>query len=173
MKTRTKALIGIGIGAAIGLGSMALIQPTFAHGDHQRFEGSRHGAHGHFGKARRMMRIFDKFDTNKDGVVTQEEIDKARADQLKRFDKDGDGKLSLKEYEALWLDAMRERMVDRFQRLDRDGDASVTLEEFVAPTRHLVFWMDRDDDGKVRMDELRRDRWKHHEKRHDEDNDRR
>ena len=52
-------------------------------------------------------------------------------DRLAEFDADNDGSLTLEEYQALWLDAMRERMVDRFQAHDDDGDAIVTVEEFV------------------------------------------
>ena len=169
MKTLTKSLIAAGVAA--GIGGLALIPSTFAHGEDRGF-GPRFGEHRPFGMMHRGMRLFELFDANKDGIVTQDEIDKVRSDRLKRFDTNGDGKLSLKEYEALWLDAMHERMVDRFQRLDRDGDAAVTLEEFVAPTKHLVMWIDTDDDGKVTMKELIRmrhfrdrdghDDWHHH-----------
>lgn len=170
MKTGTKIFIAIGV--AIGLGSITLIHPTFAHGE-KRFHGPMQGAHGQFGEHRRAMRMFDEFDANKDGNVTQDEVDRTRSERHTRFDKDSDGKLNLKEYEALWIDAMRERMVNRFQRLDRDGDATVTMEEFAAPTRRIVFWMDSDEDGTVRLDELRKDRRRHHKERHDRDNDRR
>ena len=63
------------------------------------------------------------------------------------FEQFRNGSLSLGEFEALWLDFMRERMVDRFQDLDADGDAAVTLEEYREPFDSLVERMDRDGDG--------------------------
>ena len=73
-----------------------------------------------------------------------------------RFDTDKDGTLTLQEYQALWFDAMRSRMVDRFQSLDDDGDAVVTNEEFLTPFGNVVNRRDRDDNGKLTRDELRR-----------------
>jgi hypothetical protein len=52
-------------------------------------------------------------------------VDAVRAERFAQFDEDGDDVLDLQEYEALWLDAMRTRMVRAFQRLDIDGDAQV------------------------------------------------
>ena len=48
---------------------------------------------------------------------------------MKQFDADGDGTLSLAEFEALHSALMRESMVDRFQHLDADGDGKVIAEE--------------------------------------------
>jgi len=153
MNTLGKSLIVAGIAA--GIGGLYLISPGFAHGDNAGYA-PKFGDHGRHGRGHGAMRFFEHFDANKDGAVTQAEIDQTRADRLKRFDTDGDGKLSLKEYEALWLDFMRERMVGRFQRLDRDGDATVTLQEFTDRTKNIVMWMDTDDDGKVTVQELKR-----------------
>ena len=49
--------------------------------------------------------------------------------------------------EALWLAAMREKMVDRFQDLDADGNAVVTTEEFKKPYANMVRHMDKNGDG--------------------------
>jgi hypothetical protein len=62
----------------------------------------------------------------------------------------------LQEYQVLWLDAMRNRMVDRFQSLDDDGDAAVTSEEFLAPFGKVVSRRDRDDNGELTRDEMRK-----------------
>jgi Ca2+-binding EF-hand superfamily protein len=87
---------------------------------------------------------------------SQEEIDQGRANQLKKFDKDGDGTLNLAEYEALWLDAKRERMVDRFQGHDADGDGKVTAEEFGERFADMVKFMDSNDDGVLDESDMRR-----------------
>ena len=96
------------------------------------------------------------FDANEDGKLSQEEIDQGRANQLKKFDKNGDGTLNLAEYEALWLDAKRERMVDRFQGHDADGDGKVTTEEFGKRFANMVKYMDSNDDGVLDETDMRR-----------------
>ncbi len=127
--------------------------------------GEQHGMRGHHGEGHagrggqvRMMELIEIYDADGDGAVSQDEIDQGRADRLRQFDADGDGQLSLDEYQALWLDAMRERMVDRFQAHDDDGDGLVTVEEFGDRTSHMVMMRDRNEDGVLNMDDLRRGR---------------
>ena len=100
--------------------------------------------------------LLNAFDTNKDGTLTQDEINTARAERLKAFDKNGDGKLSLEEYAALWLDAMHLDMVRQFQRHDTSGDAQVTVEEFDAQYKDAVKRLDANGDGKLNADDTRR-----------------
>ncbi len=102
----------------------------------------------------RAVRMMETYDADKDGRVTQEEVDAFRADRLAKFDADGDGALSLAEYQALWLDAMRDRMVDRFQRHDDDGDGRITADEFSSDTRGMVAMGDRDGDGVLSYGDL-------------------
>ncbi len=147
MKTRTKIVIAAAV--IVGITGLALIPHTMANGA-KKYLGARFAEMGHHGPD-----LFERFDTDKDGSVTQSEIDKARTDLMARFDANQDGKLSLKEYEGLWLEMIRERMVDRFQRLDRDGDAVVTTDEFTKPTGNIVGWVDSDGDGKVTQQELK------------------
>lgn len=108
--------------------------------------------HGRGGPA---TRLFETFDTNQDGRLTQDEINAARQGQLNRFDADKNGQLSLAEYQALWADAMRERMVRNFQAHDRDGDGNVTVEEFQRRFNDLVSEHDQNGDGAITRDELR------------------
>ena len=107
------------------------------------------GRGGHGMRGRGMMRMFENFDTNGDGALTQEEIDAFRAGRFAAFDGNGDKVLTLDEYQALWLDAVRERMVDRFQHLDADGDGKVTGDEFKRPFARMVAHADRNEDGKL------------------------
>jgi len=140
--TRTsKLLMTTGIAA---LAATVLAGVTLADG--------RHHGRGHQGGAW----LFERFDVNEDGRITQVEIDEVRQGRLEEFDADGDGNLSLEEYQALWLDAMRERMVDRFQAHDDDGDGLVTAAEFGEPFDRIVSRFDVNDDGELTRDELRR-----------------
>ncbi len=100
--------------------------------------------------------LIERFDTDRDGKLTQAEIDQARSDRLARFDTDGDGRLSLKEFEALWLDHMRERMVDSFQYLDNDGDGALTNQEYLDPFASIVAYKDKNNDGALELGELSR-----------------
>ena len=109
----------------------------------------------HGGQGGRGMSLLDTFDTNKDGRVTQEEVNAYRQQQLSRYDRDGNGQLSLEEYQALWMDAMRERMVRQFQAHDRDGNGAVTVEEFQDRYADLVRDRDTNNDGALTADELR------------------
>jgi len=115
--------------------------------------GGRHMGGSGFGGGMHGMIL--GFDANEDGKLTQEEIDTGRANQLKKFDKDGDGMLTLGEYEALWIDAMRERMVDRFQGHDDDGDGKVTAEEFGERFADMVKFMDTNGDGILDESDMR------------------
>ncbi len=107
------------------------------------------GQHGGFAEG-----LFETFDTNHDGKLTQAEIDQVRQDRFAAFDKNGDGMLSLEEYQALWLDAMHRAMVRSFQALDVNGDAEVTQEEFTVRFSHVVDRLDANGDGQVTEDEL-------------------
>jgi Ca2+-binding EF-hand superfamily protein len=142
---------------AVALGAAILAGATLADG--------RHHGHGYHG-----ARLFDSFDANGDGRLTQAEIVEVRQSRLEEFDADGDGSLTLEEYQALWLDAMRERMVDRFQAHDDDGDGLVTVEEFSEPFDRMVTRLDQNGDGELTMDEVRR-RHRDHDRASDRDRD--
>ena len=167
MKTRTKVIIATSLIALMA--GITIVGTSFADrreyrsdAGPMRFE-ERHGRwfdrgrhHGHHGWQRRGEHLFDSFDSNSDGKLTQAEVDQTRRDRFAQFDTDKDGKLTLQEYQALWLDAMRRHLVDRFQGLDDDGDAAVTVEEFVAPLSKVVNRLDRNNDSEITRDEFRR-----------------
>jgi len=146
--------------AVAGLGLAGLAAVSLADGDgHSRWrmhDGGQYGMGGHgMGGRGGMHDMMLGFDANEDGKLSQEEIDQGRANQLKKFDKDGDGTLSLAEYEALWLDVMNERMVDRFQQHDADGDGKVTPEEFGERFANMVKYMDSNGDGMIDESDMR------------------
>ncbi|MGE4247683.1 MAG: EF-hand domain-containing protein, partial [Parvibaculaceae bacterium] len=128
--------------------------------------------HGHHGMGMHRVRAFmERYDTNKDGKVTQDEINANRADWLTEFDTDKDGALTLQEFQSLWLKARHERMVREFQRFDRDGDGKVTLEEYQRPLSEIVERMDRNDDGAISKEDRKHKRWHRGNRPGDRDRD--
>jgi EF hand domain-containing protein len=107
--------------------------------------GDGHGGRGH-GRMM-MMHMAERYDADKDGKISQSEIDANRTAWHGEFDSDKNGNLSLTEFQSLWLKARHEEMVREFQRFDRDGDGQVTLDEYKAPMAGMAAQMDRDGDG--------------------------
>ncbi|WGW05599.1 EF-hand domain-containing protein [Tropicibacter oceani] len=111
-----------------------------------------------------MQQMFEKFDTDSDGKITQAEIDAAKAARFAAADSDGDGFLSAEEMTA-YADQMRaERETQRraarteamVKSLDKDGDGKLSAEEATAggPGQMMLQRLDADKDGAVSLEEL-------------------
>jgi Ca2+-binding EF-hand superfamily protein len=72
------------------------------------------------------------FDTNKDGALSPEEITVGIQAEIKTYDADGNGMLSLEEFAVMHAAHTRPMTVRAFQRHDPDGDAQVTEAEMAA-----------------------------------------
>lgn len=155
MNRNTKTLVIAGLAAIVG--SAAIAGVVHARDGHFGPRGERHsmGERGGFDHGPRGFAMMEQFDANKDGNLTQAEIDQARKEKLAKFDANKDGKLNLKEFEALWLDTTRQQMVRSFQHLDADGDAIVTLDEYTKPYQQMVRRHDRNNDGQLKQDDRR------------------
>ncbi len=70
------------------------------------------------------QRWFDRLDTNKDGVISRDEVNAHRAERFAKIDADGDGMISPAEYNA--------RAEAHFTRADTDGNGEITKDEFAA-----------------------------------------
>ncbi|WNK01266.1 hypothetical protein L2D14_07515 [Thalassospiraceae bacterium LMO-JJ14] len=156
MKHKTKLLATLGVVAGLAVAGYAVT--AHANGGSHRCEGGQGerqhgmmggGSHGMMGGGMRMMHMMETYDTNNDGALTVEEVTAERAKKFKAFDKNADGMLDLNEYQALWMDAMRERMVDRFQKHDNDGDGKISEQDFSERYSRMMTWMDRNEDGKI------------------------
>ncbi len=101
------------------------------------------------------MEISDAIDTDRDGKLTQAEIDRLRDEHHVTHDANGDGDLSLDEFAGLWYEITRPLTVRAFQMLDTDGNAIVTRTEYDRPFTGIVERFDRNDDGSLSL----RDRW--------------
>lgn len=81
-----------------------------------------------------MMQILD---ADGDGIVSPQEMREQMQAKLTENDSDGDGTLSISEFETLHSAMVREMMVDRFQHLDADGDGKITSDEMTAPANKM------------------------------------
>lgn len=162
MKRSTKMGLGIvAVGLTLASASAVVVAQEKIAGQGARMmaDAGHHGGGEHRragGMRQYMMQLFDEHDADKDGAVTQAEVDAVRKGKLDRFDTNKDGALSLGEFEALWLEQMKSRMVDSFQRLDDDGSGAISGDEFVAPFSHIIARHDMDKDGDVDKEEMSR-----------------
>jgi len=162
MRNRTKIILASSAAFALVVGAVGIVSAEMrTHGGGQSMHqtswtGHGGGMHGGMqgGPMQMMDKMFDKFDVNKDGAVSKAEIAQVRKAELAKYDADKDGKLSLNEFQNLWLEMARERMVDHFQRLDNNGDAVVTEDEVASPMDRMMSFMDQNGDGKLTKKEL-------------------
>ncbi len=82
------------------------------------------GASSAFAHEAKAERWFDRLDTNKDGVITQAEMEARRAERFAKIDANGDGMISAEEFSA--------RAKAHFTRADEDGNGEITKQEFIA-----------------------------------------
>jgi Ca2+-binding EF-hand superfamily protein len=115
-------------------------------------QGWKHGFRGHGPTG--IEEMSERYDANKDGKISQEEIDANRTSWLTEFDGDKSGALALGEFQNLWLKARNQQMVREFQQFDRDGNGQVTLDEYKLPLSKIVAEMDQDKDNALSNDEL-------------------
>jgi Ca2+-binding EF-hand superfamily protein len=99
--------------------------------------------------------LFEEIDADGDGAVTQAEIDAFRAAKVAGADTSGDGALSIEEFDTLYREFTRWRMVRAFQELDTDGDGVISQAEMDRRFGRVVEQMDRDGDGALTLQDRR------------------
>ncbi len=77
-----------------------------------------------FARGDKAERWFDRLDTNKDGIITQVEMEARGAERFARIDANGDGMISPEEFSV--------RAKAHFTRADKDGNGEITKQEFIA-----------------------------------------
>lgn len=157
MQRKTKLLAG---GAAVLLvfGGLSAVASAHMGGEGWGGEGwggkgwggGHGGGMGHGVMGQEMM---ERYDSDKDGKITQAEIDQNRTQWHGDFDADKNASLSLDEFRALWLKARGEMIVREFQFFDADGNGQVTLEEYRQPLSAMVARRDRNGDGALSPDD--------------------
>jgi len=166
MKIQTKiaTAAGIVVIGGIVLTSVGMARGGFGHGGH--WGGVPFGGHGGAG-----IMLMDQLDTDQDRKLTQSEINEAVRSRLASADSDGDGSLNLDEFQPILVEIMRPKIVDGFQFLDENGDAVITQEEIEKPLNRIVSRLDRNDDGELTEDEMRRRHRGGKRGHHDDDRD--
>ena len=81
------------------------------------------------------------FDANKDGTLTPEEMTAGMQAEVKTYDTDTSGSLSLAEFEAMHAAHTRTMMVRAFQMHDEDGDGQVTEAEIATMAAMMQMMM--------------------------------
>ena len=105
-----------------------------------------------------LEQIFERFDANADGQITQAEIDGAAETRFAEFDANGDGMVSEEEYTAEASQRAAERAAERFASLDADGDGMLSRDVLEARrggqrVERMFNRLDANDDGAVTMEE--------------------
>ena len=118
-------------------------------GDRGGHRGDR--ASGEHGGSEMFQVLFTEVDADGDGSVTQAEIDTYRATKVGEADTSGDGALSIDEFDTLYRELTRSRMVDAFQNLDVNGDGVISTDELDARFGNIVDRMDRDGNGALTL----------------------
>jgi hypothetical protein len=149
MQTRSKILIA-SIGGAVVLG----------------LTGGAIASKMHESRGGHMSAMLGMVDADKDGKVTRAEADAFRDAQMAKFDADANGSLNQDEYIALMEDFRRQMKLARFKQHDADGDGSISKDEMVGHMSMMFERMDRNNDGVIEGDEMRRG---HHGERDDDD----
>jgi Ca2+-binding EF-hand superfamily protein len=115
-------------------------------------------------EAHRGSGMFERWDTNSDGVVTRAEVEAGAAERARKhfdsLDANGDGKLTkdeLQQRRDRMHTAMREKGEERFRSADTDGNGSLSKEEAERAmpqiARHFER-LDADKDGALSAEEL-------------------
>lgn len=149
MQRRTQILIALGTAGVLAVTAVATT--AFA----ERKHGMHGGGHHQGMMARQFSSLAERYDADKDGEITQAEIDANRAQWHGEFAGDDDA-MTLEEFQGLWLRARNLQMVREFQRIDRDGDGRITLEEYQLPMAEFVEGLDRTDSQSLGKDDFQR-----------------
>ena len=104
--------------------------------------------------------LMARVDANKDGTVTQPEMEAFHKERFSFADANGDGKLSKEEFvTAESRDEVRQqmrqsRMSNMFSNLDKDSDGTITQAEALNMATDRFKQFDTNGDGKITQEEL-------------------
>jgi hypothetical protein len=114
-------------------------------GGHDGMMGGGMGMMGMMGGAQ--SHAMAAFDTNNDGTLSPEEMTAGIQAELKTYDTDANGSLSLEEFAVMHAAHTRPMTVRAFQMHDADGDAQVTETEMSTMAAMMQDHMGGQHDG--------------------------
>ena len=88
-------------------------------------------------------------------MITQSEIDAARAERRASYDSNGDSELNLQELTGLWSDMTEPLKVRGFQFFDSDSNDKISKAEIDQRLAGFVKRFDRDGDGVLSIEDRR------------------
>jgi len=105
---------------------------------------------------------FEDMDTNKDGKITQDEIqagqDKRIEERFARFDKNSDGVITKDEIPEMPANSPRARFMPDMSKLDKNGDGKISKEEFAEMNKdgakEMFTRLDKNGDGAITKEEM-------------------
>ena len=147
----------LALAAVAILGLAAVAVPAIAQQGQMKHGGMMGGHDGMMGGGMGMMmggaqhHAMATFDTNKDGTLSPDEMTAGIQAELKSYDKDANGMLSLEEFAVMHTAHTRPMTVRAFQMHDADGDAQVTEAEMAEMAAMMQSHMDGQQDGMPNM----------------------
>jgi Ca2+-binding EF-hand superfamily protein len=112
------------------------------------------GPGGPEGRGEMLLQMFDTIDADKDGKLTEAEIEAHRAADFAAADTNSDKVLSAEELTVQHLARMTKMATDRtakmIERMDDNGDGTLSAEEMTQTVEEQRFArLDRDEDGAI------------------------
>ncbi len=161
MKTSTPLMLML-----CGLFSSGIALADHHEGGMQHGDGHHGEMHRHGGMAGHESPMFGKFDTDKDGRISKDEMRAGMDKMFADVDTNKDGFISKEEMAAHHKSMheqmhgkMRDRMQERWKAADKDGDGALSKAEVEAakmPRLQRDFDnLDKNKDGKLSADEIR------------------
>jgi len=109
-------------------------------------------------KPRQKGQLMERFDKNKDGQLSQDEVPAKVWERLGKADADGNGVVTKEEFMAAHKEGAANgegRGGDRFAALDKDGDGKVSKEEAGEKFADRFDKVDANSDGFLTKDEIK------------------
>lgn len=103
------------------------------------------------------LRWYDGVDTDHNETVDAAEMNRVRDKRFRRYDGNGDGYITLDEFNYSIPEDLgdeRERRSRRFAVMDRDGDSRLDKDEYLAFGGRVIQAADRNGDGIVTRQEF-------------------
>ena len=105
-------------------------------------------------KHQRIEKMFEKYDANKDGGLSKDELPGRMSERFEKMDTDKDGLISQKEAHAAHKRMKEMHMANFMMELDTDSDGELSEAEVTAFVQGKFRKADKDGNGKLTMEEI-------------------